>query len=60
MAKAIARAKVYHDMEQIDLGIGKDREIFLPKKFRDDKVTLSNVSKGLAIEKMKLNFWRSQ
>ena len=53
MAKAIVRAKVYDDMEQIDLGIGKDREIFLPKKFRDDKFTLSNVSKGLAIEKMK-------
>ena len=53
LAKARARAKVYDDMEGIDLGIGKDTEVFLPNKFEDNEVTLSNVPKGVAIEKIK-------
>ena len=53
LAKARARAKVYVDMEGIDLGIGKDTEVFLPKKFEDNKVTIPNVPKGVAIEKIK-------
>ena len=32
LAKARARAKVYNDMEGIDLGISKDTEVFLTKK----------------------------
>ena len=50
---ARARAKVFDDMEEIDLGIGKDTEVFLPKKFEDNEVALPNVSKGVAFEKIK-------
>ena len=39
LAKARARAKVYDDMEGIDLGIGKDTEVLLPNKFEDNEVT---------------------
>ena len=53
LAKARARAKVYDDMEGIDLGIGKDAEVFLPKKFEDNEVTLPNMPKGVAFEKTK-------
>ena len=53
LAKARARAKVYDDMEGTDLGIGKDTEVFLPSKFEDNEVTLPNVPKGVAIEKIK-------
>ena len=45
--------KVYDDMEGIDLGIGKDAEVFLPKKFEDNEVTLPNMPKGVAFEKTK-------
>ena len=40
-------------LEGIDLGISKDTEVFLPKKFEDNEVTLPNVPKGVAFEKMK-------
>ena len=40
-------------MEGIDLGIGKDTEVFLPKKFEDNEVILPNVLKGVTIEKIK-------
>ena len=50
---AKARAKVYDDMEGIYLRIDKDTEVFLLKKFEDNEVTLSNVPKGVAIEKIK-------
>ena len=53
LAKARARAKVYDDMEGIDLGLGKDAEVFLPKKFEDNEVTLPNMPKGVAFEKTK-------
>ena len=53
MAKGRARAKIYDDMEGIDLRIGKDTEVFLVKKFEDNKVTLPNVPKGVAFEKTK-------
>ena len=53
LAKARARAKVYDDMEEIGLGIGKDTEVFLPKKFEDNEDTLLNVPKGVAFEKTK-------
>ena len=52
LAKRRARAKVYNDMEGIDLGIGKDTEVFLPK-FQDNEVALPNVPKGVAFEKAK-------
>ena len=47
LAKARPIVKVYDDMEEIDLGIGKDREVFLPKKFEDNEVTLPNMSKSI-------------
>ena len=50
---AKARAKVYDDMEGIYLRIDKDTEVFLLKKFEDNEVTLPNVPKGVAIEKIK-------
>ena len=50
---AKARAKVYGDMEGIYLRIDKDTEVFLLKKFEDNEVTLPNVPKGVAIEKIK-------
>ena len=53
LAKVRARAKVYDDMEGIDLGIGKDTEVFLPKKFEDNEVTSTNMPKGVAFEKTK-------
>ena len=53
MAKGRARAKIYDDMEGIDLRIGKDTEVFLVKKFEDNKVTLPNVPRGVAFEKTK-------
>ena len=53
MGKARARTKVYDDMEEIDLGTGKDIEVFLPKKFGDNEVTLPNLPKGVTIEKIK-------
>ena len=53
LAKARARAKVYDDMEGSNLGIGKDIEVFLPKKFEDNEVTLVNVLKGVTFEKTK-------
>ena len=34
--------------------IVKDTEVFLPKKFEDNKVVLPNVSKAVAIGKIKL------
>ena len=43
LAKARARAKVDDDMEGIDLGIGKNTEVYLPKKFEDNEVILLNV-----------------
>ena len=53
LAKSRARAKVYDDMEGIDLGIGKDVEVFFPKKFEDNEVTLPIVPKGVAFGKIK-------
>ena len=53
MGKARARAKVYDDTEGIDLGIGKDAEVFLPKKFEDNEGALPNMPKGVAFEKTK-------
>ena len=53
LAKARARAKVYDDMEGIDLGIGKDAEVFLPKKFGDNEATSTNMQQGVAFEKTK-------
>ena len=52
LAKVRARAKVYNDMEGIDLRIGMDTEVFLPK-FEDDEVALPNVTKGVAFQKTK-------
>ena len=52
LAKARARAKVYNDMEGIDLTIGKNTEVFLPK-FEDNEVALPNVTKGVAFQKTK-------
>ena len=52
LAKARARPKVYNDMEGINLGIGKDTEVFLPK-FEDNEVALPDVPKGVAFEKTK-------
>ena len=52
LAKARARPKVYNDMEGINLGIGKDTEIFLPK-FEDNEAASPNVPKGVAFEKTK-------
>ena len=53
LAKARARAKVYDDMEGIDLGIGKDAGVFLPKKFGDNEATSTNMQQGVAFEKTK-------
>ena len=53
LGKARAKAKVYDDTEGIDLGIGKNIEVFLLKKFEDNEVTLPNVLKGVAFEKTK-------
>ena len=53
LAKARARAKVYNDMEGIDLRIGKDTEVFFPK-FEDNEVALSNLTKGVAFQKTNL------
>ena len=53
LGKGRARAKRYDDMERIDLGIGKDTEVFLLKKFEDNKVTLPNVPRGVAFENAK-------
>ena len=39
-------------MEGIDLRIGKDTEVFLPK-FEDNEVALPNVTKGVAFQKTK-------
>ena len=52
LAKGRARAKVYNDMEGIDLGIGKDTEVFLAK-FKENEFALPNVPKGGAFEKTK-------
>ena len=52
LAKARARAKVYNGMEGIDLRIGKNTEVFLPK-FEDNEVALPNVTKGVAFQKTK-------
>ena len=46
MAKVRARAKVYDDMEGIDLGIGKGTKVYLSKKSEDNEVALPNVPKG--------------
>ena len=46
-----ARTKVYDDMEGIDLEIGNDTEVFLPKKFKDNEIILPNVPKGVAFER---------
>ena len=46
LAKVKARAKVYDDMEGIDLGIGKGTKVYLPKKSEDNEVALPNVPKG--------------
>ena len=53
LAKARARAKVYDDMEGIDLAIGKDAEVFLPNKFGDNEATSTNMQQGVAFEKTK-------
>ena len=53
LAKGRARAKIYDDMEWIDLRIGKDTEVFLVKKFEHNKVTLPNLPRGVAFEKTK-------
>ena len=53
LAKSRARVKVYDDMERIDLGIGKDTEIFLPKTFENKEFALPNAPKGVAFEKTK-------
>ena len=53
LAKARARAKVYNDIEGIDLRIGKDTEEFFPK-FEDNEVVLSNLTKGVAFQKTNL------
>ena len=45
LPKIRARAKVYDDMEGIDLGIGKNTEVFSLKKFENNEVTLPNASK---------------
>ena len=45
LPKTRARPKVYDDMEGIDLGIGKDTEVFSLKKFENNEVTLPNASK---------------
>ena len=58
LAKGRARAKIYDDMEGIDLRIGKDTEVFLVKKFEDNKVTLPNVPRGVAFEKTKSRQFR--
>ena len=50
---ARARAKLCNDMEGIDLKIGKDTEVFLPK-FEDNEVALPNVTKGVALQKTNL------
>ena len=41
-------------MEGIDLRIGKDTEVFLPK-FEDNEVALPNVTKGVAFQKTNLD-----
>ena len=51
LAKARTRAKVYHDMEGIHLKIGKNAEVFLPKKFEDNEVILPNVPKELHLRR---------
>ena len=53
LPKARARAKVYDDMEGIDLRIGMDTEVSFPRTFEDNQVTLPNVLKGVTIEKFK-------
>ena len=53
LAKARSRAKVYNDMEGIDLRIGKVTEAFLAEKIEDNEVSLPNAPKGVAIEKGK-------
>ena len=52
LAKARSRAKVYNDMEGIDLRIGKVTEAFLADN-EDNEVSLPNAPKGVAIEKGK-------
>ena len=54
MVKVRATAKLYDDMEGIDLGFGKGTEVFSPKNFEDNEVTFPNVPKGVAIEKINL------
>ena len=53
MEEELAKARVYDDMEEIDLGIGKDTEVVLPKMFEDNEATLPNRTKGVANEKIK-------
>ena len=53
LAKARSRAKVYNNIEGIDLRIGKVTEVFLAEKIEDNEVSLPNVPKGVAIEKGK-------
>ena len=38
--------------QELDHGIGKDTEVFLTKKLEDNEVTLLNVPKGVAFEKI--------
>ena len=45
------RAKVYDDMEGIDLEIDTDTEVFLPKKFKDNEIILPNAPKGVPFER---------
>ena len=52
LAKVRARAKVYNDMEGIDLRIGKDTEEFLPK-FEDNEFALPIVTKRVTFQKTK-------
>ena len=53
MEEELAKARVYDDMEESDLGIGKDTEVVLPKMFEDNEVTLPKRPKGEANEKIK-------
>ena len=46
-----ARAKVYDDMEGIDLQIDTDTEVFLLKKFKDNEIILPNAPQGVAFER---------
>ena len=53
IGKSKSKSHVFDYKEGIDLGIGKDTEVFLPKTFEDNEAILPNVPIVATIEKIK-------